>query len=156
MDLESSLSGISSSDAQNASSTTTGGAARQKRTRVLLSCAPCRFSKLKCDRESPCGQCQKKGREDLCQYAPKPEKRRPAKSMAARLKRLEGMVRGMMDADGNVMPQPQGQEQKQAGRGDSESPHVQGQVFKGSNKTTYVGATHCMAMLEDVSCLFTG
>ena len=73
-----------------------------KRTRVLLSCAPCRGSKLKCDRATPCGQCTKRGRPDACAYAPRPEKPgRPAKSMAARLKRLEGMVRGMIDADGN-------------------------------------------------------
>jgi len=31
-----------------------GPEAHQKRTRVLLSCAPCRASKLKCDRATPC------------------------------------------------------------------------------------------------------
>lgn len=121
---------------------------RQKRTRVLLSCAPCRFSKLKCDRGTPCTQCQKKGREDLCQYAPKPEKRKPPKSMAARLKRLEGMVRGMMDEDGNVINPDGGVEPAKK----VETPTVHGQVVKGRGEaTSYVGATHCMAMLEDVS-----
>ncbi|EPE09423.1 fungal specific transcription factor domain-containing protein [Ophiostoma piceae UAMH 11346] len=71
-----------------------------KRTRVLLSCAPCRISKLKCDRESPCGNCLKKDRVDLCEYAPRPKKpTKPAKGMAARLRRLEGMLREMMDDD---------------------------------------------------------
>jgi hypothetical protein len=86
---------------------------RQKRSRIVLSCGPCRASKLKCDRESPCGQCRKKEREDLCQYAPKPEKRKPERrnrNMAERLKRLEGMVRGMMDEnDGSIIP-PDGQQ----------------------------------------------
>src|SRR5687767_6581040 len=77
-------------------------APRQKRSRILLSCAPCRHSKLKCDRGQPCSQCLKKDRIDLCTYAPKPEKRRPAKGVAARLRRLETMVRDMMDGDGNV------------------------------------------------------
>lgn len=121
------------------------GGLTKKRTRILLSCAPCRNSKLKCDREQPCGQCAKKGRLDLCVYAPKPEKKRPAaKGMAARLKRLEGMVRGMMDEEGNIKRQPQA-------AGESAAPQLKGQVVHGENATTYVGATHCLAMLEDVS-----
>ncbi|OTA06305.1 Zn2Cys6 transcriptional regulator [Trichoderma parareesei] len=120
------------------------GSLTKKRTRILLSCAPCRNSKLKCDREQPCGQCAKKGRLDLCVYAPKPEKKRPAaKGMAARLKRLEGMVRGMMDEEGNLKRQPQA-------AGESTAPQLKGQVVHGENATTYVGATHCLAMLEDI------
>lgn len=118
----------------------------KKRTRILLSCAPCRNSKLKCDRGQPCGQCAKKGRLDLCVYAPKPEKKRPAaKGVAARLKRLEGMVREMMDDEGGPKPQaPQD-------AGEPVAPQVKGQVVRGDNATTYIGATHCLAMLEDVS-----
>ncbi|KAL7797615.1 fungal-specific transcription factor domain-containing protein [Trichoderma ceciliae] len=117
----------------------------KKRTRILLSCAPCRNSKLKCDREQPCGQCAKKGRLDLCVYAPKPEKKkRPAaKGMAARLKRLEGMVRGMMDEGGNLKPETQAV-------GECAAPQLKGQVVHGDRATTYVGATHCLAMLEDI------
>ncbi|KAH6611153.1 hypothetical protein Trco_001173 [Trichoderma cornu-damae] len=125
------------------SSSNAAGIAK-KRTRILLSCGPCRNSKLKCDREQPCGQCAKKGRLDLCVYAPKPEKKRPAaKGMAARLKRLEGMVRGMMDNEGNPKPQPQA-------ASDSAAPQLKGQVIHGDRATTYVGATHCLAMLEDI------
>ncbi|KAJ3496859.1 hypothetical protein NLG97_g2338 [Lecanicillium saksenae] len=72
----------------------------QKRSRVLLSCAPCRNSKLKCDRNQPCSQCAKKDRPEACVYAPKPVKKKPPpKGMSARLKRLEGMVRNMMEAE---------------------------------------------------------
>lgn len=132
--MESSPSGVSSGEQQ----------AQQKRSRILLSCAPCRNSKLKCDREQPCSQCIKKGRAELCAYAPKPDKKRPAKGMSARLKRLEGMVREMMDAE--AVPKPQEKPEKAAA-----GPVVQGHVVRGENATTYVGATHCMAMLEDVS-----
>lgn len=161
---------------------------RQKRTRIVLSCAPCRASKLKCDRETPCGQCRKKEREDLCHYAPKPVKRKPERrnrNMAERLKRLEGMVRGMMDENGEMLnvnvngneggggpisPASSGSlllqqlQQQQQLKGTSTtqssegtelsggaSPLVKGQVVGGHNAGTYVGATHCMAMLEDVS-----
>ncbi|KAF4469878.1 hypothetical protein FALBO_3226 [Fusarium albosuccineum] len=125
--------------------------ARQKRTRVLLSCAPCRASKLKCDREQPCSQCTKKGRASQCAYAPKPEKKRPTKGMSARLKRLEGMVREMMDAEGGAPAVVA----KGSGDGDGAvtGPEVHGHVVQGENATTYVGATHCMAMLEDIEDL---
>ncbi len=114
-----------------------------KRTRVLLSCAPCRTSKLKCDREQPCSQCLKKGRVEGCVYAPRPEKPKPNKSMAARLKRLEGMVRDMMD--GEAPPQPSAER--------DDSVRGRGQVILGGGSATYVGATHFMAMLDDVRLL---
>ncbi|KAI1074143.1 fungal-specific transcription factor domain-containing protein [Whalleya microplaca] len=131
-----------------------GTAARQhqKRTRVLLSCAPCRYSKLKCDRATPCGQCLKKGKPEACQYAPRPEKHKPAKTMAARLKRLEGMVRGMIDTppvaeDKKVTPAQQGVQQGTS---------AGGYVVEGGRAgagTNYVGGTHFMAMLEDIEDL---
>ncbi|KAI1045521.1 hypothetical protein LB505_008704 [Fusarium chuoi] len=128
--------------------------ARQKRSRVLLSCAPCRNSKLKCDREQPCGQCSKKGRASQCTYAPKPERKRPAKGMSARLKRLEGMVREMMDSEG-AAPGTQASTGAGAGlaNGTATGPDVQGHVVHSKKGATYVGATHCMAMLEDIEDL---
>ena len=138
-----------------------------KRTRVLLSCAPCRGSKLKCDRATPCGQCMKRGRPDACAYAPRPEKPgRPAKSMAARLKRLEGMVRGMIDVDGNPIVTSAGAHQSTTGPEEAQSLASQvsppapptpmdagGVVVQGQKATSYVGATHFMAILDDVSLI---
>ncbi|UNI18953.1 hypothetical protein JDV02_005182 [Purpureocillium takamizusanense] len=123
-----------------------------KRTRVLLSCGPCRASKLKCDRLQPCSQCAKKSRPDLCVYAPQPVKKRPPRrGMSARLQRLEGMVRTMLD-EGGGEARPGAAE---AG-GDTNTPAVKGNVVHGARgTTTYVGATHCMAMLEDIKDLKT-
>lgn len=159
-----------------------------KRTRVLLSCAPCRNSKLKCDRATPCGQCLRKGKPDGCLYAPRPEKHKPAKSMAARLKRLEGsmytyfrttlylfclfsfvalellegafdskvglprkmgtkkgtVVREMIDTDGNVHTVPADEKILQ-------EPSAGAFVVHGQKATNFVGGTHFMAILEDVS-----
>jgi hypothetical protein len=126
-----------------------------KRTRVLLSCAPCRTSKLKCDRQQPCGQCVKKGRIDGCAYAPRrPENAKPPRSMAARLKRLEGMVRDMIDDEGSGARQPQPQ-QEQSQQQATASRAARGQVVVGPKGlgTTYVGATHFMAMLDDIEDL---
>lgn len=141
---------------------------QQKRTRVLLSCAACRASKLKCDRQDPCSQCLKKGRADACRYAPRPQKPpKPARTMAARLRRLEGMVRGMLDESG--APAPAVVEAKRedgnqtasvkscaltaaasaAQNGDADAG---GQVVGGDlGATSYIGGTHFAAILQDVS-----
>ncbi|XXG99770.1 hypothetical protein Hte_006111 [Hypoxylon texense] len=127
-----------------------GGAAgpngHPKRVRVLLSCHPCRNSKLKCDRATPCGQCLRKGKPDGCLYAPRPEKRKPAKTMAARLKRLEGMVREMIDTDDTAQIPVARQDTAQ-------EPSTAAVVVHGLKATSYVGGTHFMAMLEDIEDL---
>ena len=64
--------------------------------------------------------------------------------MAARLQRLEGMVRDMMDSE--EKPGSLSGEQKK-----TVTTGWEGQVVQGERATTYVGATHIMAMLEDVS-----
>ncbi|PHH85356.1 hypothetical protein CDD83_545 [Cordyceps sp. RAO-2017] len=126
----------------------------QKRHRIALSCEPCRTSKLKCDRLQPCGQCARKGHRDLCAYAPKPPARgprrsrkkapAPAKDLSERLQRLEGMVRTIMDsgagADGPAAGAPV-------------SAPARARVVRDEGRTRYVGATHCMAMLEDIEVL---
>ncbi|KAI1765965.1 fungal-specific transcription factor domain-containing protein [Hypoxylon sp. FL1150] len=123
-----------------------GANGQPKRVRALLSCHACRSSKLKCDRATPCCQCLRKGKPEGCVYAPRPEKRRPAKTMAARLKRLEGMVREMIDTDdaGNVPV---------AGQKHEQEPGTGAVVVHGPKATSYVGGTHFMAMLEDIEDL---
>ncbi|KAF4968698.1 hypothetical protein FSARC_3984 [Fusarium sarcochroum] len=43
---------------------------RIKRNRATVSCSTCRTSKLKCDKQHPCGTCQKRGQEDSCRFEP--------------------------------------------------------------------------------------
>ncbi|KAI0119965.1 hypothetical protein GGR51DRAFT_2985 [Nemania sp. FL0031] len=139
--------GAGSNNDQPPHGTTSTSSAPTKRTRVLLSCHPCRSSKLKCDRATPCGQCLKRGRPDTCAYAPRIEKSKPAKTMAARLKRLEGMVRGMVELE------PGG---KGHGLGDSaQGRNPSGSVVHSEQTTNYVGGTHFMAILEDLEDLKT-
>jgi hypothetical protein len=62
------------------------------------------------------------------------------------------MVREMMDSEG--APSGAVADTKDSSRvtnGATTGPEVQGHVVHGKKATTYVGATHCMAMLEDVS-----
>ncbi|KKY37020.1 putative c6 transcription factor [Diaporthe ampelina] len=136
---------------------------------TIISQRPLHFSSSTSANESrrPCTNCLKKSRVDLCKYAPKPVKNRQPKSMAARLKRLEGMVREMLDEDGNV-PNPSSSERTAVGEDDIDSggdidagkfasSASGGQVIRGAGarggNTTYVGATHFMAMLGDIEDL---
>lgn len=65
--------------------------------------------------------------------------------MTARLKHLEGLVREMMENEGKTA-------KPREERTDANSvPLLQGHVVQEEHGTTYVGATHCMAILEDVS-----
>ncbi|KAL1881143.1 hypothetical protein VTK73DRAFT_4590 [Phialemonium thermophilum] len=148
-----------------------------KRNRALLSCGPCRASKQKCDRAQPCSQCLRKGRTSSCIYAgtsgaeknghPAATPTRAPRSMASRLKRLEAVVRALMDSPDEaertrILNQPV------ASSGDapgdwpptegSDSLPARGQVVvagKGEKggSTTYVGATHFMAVLDDIEDL---
>lgn len=89
--------------------------------------------------------------------------------MAARLKRLEGMVREMLDEDGNVRDPSSdrtavGDDNDSGGGGDDDDTAARfassasgAQVIRGTGarggNTTYVGATHFMAMLGDVGVI---
>lgn len=145
-------------------------APRLKRNRVPLSCNQCRASKQKCDRGRPaCSQCVRRSQAHSCRYTDRPERMRHGRGVAARLQRLEGMVREMMDegdGDGVDVPEngPENETTNGNARGDegrAESEGVQreqepaaaekGTVVSGRRATSYVGATHFMAILEDVS-----
>lgn len=136
-----------------------------KRNRVPLACNPCRASKQRCDRARPaCAQCARRGQPHACRYADRPARPRHGRGVAARLQRLEGMVRGMMDegeGEGNgagdgaaAGDAPAGNERAaREGAGEDEEAAVgeRPTVVSGRRATSYVGATHFMAILEDVS-----
>ncbi|KAJ5587535.1 uncharacterized protein N7459_003300 [Penicillium hispanicum] len=143
-----------------------------KRNRIQLSCTQCRQAKLKCDRERPCSQCIKKGRASICIFKPPVARKRPTTSMQNRLEHLESLVKGAMaslpsnghdgSASNSLTFSPDSASQLQAPtdiRGTSvETPiyaedgvsNASGQVILGPNETTYVGATHWAAMLDDI------
>ncbi|KAI1180869.1 hypothetical protein F4777DRAFT_175893 [Nemania sp. FL0916] len=141
--------GASSTNSEQSPQASSSTSAPTKRTRVLLSCHPCRSSKLKCNRATPCTQCVKRGKPDACAYAPRIEKSKPAKTMAARLKRLEGMVRGMVELDGGTGGGGNGISNSAPGR------NAGGSIVHSERATNYVGGTHFMAILEDLEDLKT-
>jgi hypothetical protein len=132
----------------------------QKRNRAQLSCTNCRQTKLKCDRKEPCSQCIKKGKESQC-VIPRPvPRRKPAVSMQNRLKHLESLVKGAMSGqNGSQSPDisspdtnvQMSSRSRDIGVANSNAPETSsGKVLVDHNETTYVGATHWAAILEDV------
>lgn len=63
------------------------------------------------------------------------------------------MVREMMDSESAIQTAGSNPGNNSQVANGVAGPEVQGHVVKGNKTTTYVGATHCMAMLEDVRIL---
>jgi hypothetical protein len=144
----------------------------QRRNRAQLSCTHCRHSKLKCDRKEPCSQCVKKGRALLCSFPSPAARRKPAVSMQNRLRHLESLVKDVMTGQstppGDMNYRSSSASSNVAGghvdaaRSDASplgnpangeiSGHLpsSGQVLIEANESTYVGATHWAAILENV------
>ncbi|KIW97665.1 uncharacterized protein Z519_01249 [Cladophialophora bantiana CBS 173.52] len=78
----------------------------RKRNRIPLSCAPCRHRKLKCNRQSPCDNCTKRGDTASCTYAAPAARKKGSQTQNAanatpddmqnRIDRLEGLVLSLM------------------------------------------------------------
>jgi hypothetical protein len=152
-----------------------------KRNRTQLSCTHCRHAKLKCDRKSPCSFCIKRGRAEQCTFLPPTSRKKPAESMQNRLRHLEGLLKDVMTSqpptnhsgpdyaqvtgmgNGNAADveaysggQVPSQRLNPAAQPpttttNATSPTSSGQVVQGTKETTYVGATHWAAILDDVT-----
>lgn len=142
----------------------------QKRNRPTLSCTNCRHSKLKCDRKQPCLQCIKRGKTSQCALPQQSARRKPAVSMQNRLKHLETLVKDVM---GGQSPVSTAEYMLNNSTGESPNSRMTSSsdvfktvesldgelatqpsgnvLFRPNEKSTYVGATHWAAILEDVS-----
>jgi hypothetical protein len=121
---------------------------RRTRKRVILSCRPCRTSKLKCDRKAPCTQCQRRGHTaNECVYEPKPPTTRKSRSMAARLQEIQGTIRQF------IHESPGSSRASTSSTADTNDKTGARVVTDQRGKSTYVGATHFMTVLDDVGSL---
>ncbi len=135
-----------------------------RRNRTQLSCTNCRHSKLKCDRKEPCSQCTRRGKAAQCSIPLPVPRRRPAVSMQNRLKHLENLVKEAMagqtprvmnedaaEVSSQVRSEPvsNGSDVQSISNTEISGPRS-GQVLVYSTESTYVGATHWAAILENV------
>lgn len=125
------------------------------RNREMLACTECRRRKLKCDRNTPCGSCVRRGDEGSCEYqryarglATDRERRLEAES---RLQHLEQLVQQL------AKPGPSSHSASGSGAGNVTV--AQSEKSGSSNGTppgalsqsgAYSGSTHWSAMLEDI------
>ena len=144
-----------------------------KRNRTQLSCTNCRHAKLKCDRQKPqCLKCVKKGRASSCTFLPAAQRKQTV-SMQNRLKHLESLVKGVITGQSPSAEAVNDKSVHRNGKAPSISYSVavatvgpchdadvtaistqpSGKVLLGSDESTYVGATHWAAILEDVRSL---
>ena len=72
-----------------------GDAHRVKRNRQPVSCTACQKRKSKCDRQKPCGTCEKRGEGSSCRFGPASGSSAGKQEVQARLAKLEEMVKGL-------------------------------------------------------------
>ncbi|KAM0483727.1 hypothetical protein ACHAPX_002223 [Trichoderma viride] len=119
---------------------------RVRRFRPTVSCTACQRRKSKCDRQHPCGACEKRSVGDACSYgsAPTANNSRAASSGSSRqdvqlkLSQLEQMVRGLAEnrlAKGESAPLHHGQRSCEN---------------KEELETNYHGATSWTALVEGI------
>ncbi|KAJ7757090.1 hypothetical protein B0H16DRAFT_1279610, partial [Mycena metata] len=61
----------------------------QVRSRITVVCAECKRLKLKCDRRTPCGSCDKRGTVVRCVYSPAAAEKVDLHSLNNRLIQVE-------------------------------------------------------------------
>jgi hypothetical protein len=132
------------------------------RNRQPVSCAACRRSKLKCDRQKPCEACIRRGYRDQCFYegamvVPR-KKRRTAGSHIAqeRLKNLETLVLQVSQPSvpSEATPASSVGSAGQPARHESHTPSEDHITVQGK-ASTYAGSTHWSAILGHIQELKT-
>jgi hypothetical protein len=151
-----------SSSTFTTSATPTQSGPKVTRNRHPVSCAACRRSKLKCDRQKPCEACVRRGYRDQCFYetakvVPR-KKRRTVGSHNAqeRLKNLEALVLQLAQPPAQTAATPTSSmgSAGQPGLRESHTPS-DGHITVQGNASTYVGPTHWSAILENIQELKT-
>ncbi|KAK7428852.1 hypothetical protein QQZ08_004622 [Neonectria magnoliae] len=69
-----------------------------KRTRQPISCVACRRSKLKCDKQIPCGRCKARGNPEHCRFTNTKVHQLPKHNVQASLAQLGGVPKGKVQA----------------------------------------------------------
>ncbi|OIW29323.1 hypothetical protein CONLIGDRAFT_653950 [Coniochaeta ligniaria NRRL 30616] len=135
---------------------------RIRRTRERLACAECRRRKLRCDRNSPCSSCVRRGDSPSCSYAVAAgglEHERDHRVQAEdRLAHLEQLVQHLAaqnvphsagNADATGLSSASTTSAGTLDGGHSIGTHMNGEL----GDPAYIGASHWSAMLDDIQAL---
>ena len=137
----------------------------EKRNRPPASCEPCRQRKLKCNRESPCDTCVRRGKE--CHYSANARRGpRPASKevqLKEKLHKLESLVSSLVSKqkvtdENRILPDyheskipihgtPKSETSPLDTTSSKESPRP---IVTGNGNTSYVDASHWQSVLEEL------
>ncbi|KAI0478384.1 hypothetical protein GGR56DRAFT_664627 [Xylariaceae sp. FL0804] len=141
----------------------------QRRSRVPLSCDPCRARKLKCNREKPCQNCTARSEEAACHFRghqndalPGP-RRDGADLMRQRIDHLEDLVKRLV-AESRQNPPPADSvhtpesSEPEAGSVPSSGPSDAAEIVGGAGQTVmdgvhsvYLGGADWYAVLQEIN-----
>ncbi|KAI1806479.1 fungal-specific transcription factor domain-containing protein [Daldinia bambusicola] len=137
----------------------------RRRDKPILSCAFCRGRKLRCDRQSPCAACTRRGKPEECIYSCSEQERKDAVDYRPhtrghrarqRIAHLENIVIEMVQNS----RRPPASETSSGSLHDT-SPQLQdgnvldvlGKLSLTDNHTVYTGSSHWATILDDIQQL---
>ncbi|KAK3933912.1 fungal-specific transcription factor domain-containing protein [Diplogelasinospora grovesii] len=138
----------------------------RRRDKPILSCTFCRERKLRCDRQSPCRGCARRGKPGECIYTCSEEERkntidyRPhargqqARQRIARLENLVTEMRDMMQSSHHASDGMASSNETPNDPGPPLAPAIvddMGKLSLTENHAVYTGSSHWVTILEDVS-----
>ncbi|KAF3014594.1 hypothetical protein E8E15_004107 [Penicillium rubens] len=135
--------------------------APKKRTRVQFSCTACRYRKLKCCRNHPCGNCKKRGEATSCTYVGRGPRAKAQHGRSSptlvqdRLHHLENLVKSLAqnqrsepDIDFNaVQPKSRADSDRDAAL----VPVDTGTLVVKNEGTSYIDGANWRAILEEIN-----
>ncbi|PNY23850.1 transcriptional regulatory protein [Tolypocladium capitatum] len=136
---------------------------RVKRNRQAVSCTACQRRKSKCDRRHPCGACEKRGDGEACQFSGGGEACQLLsssgggggghKEVQMRLRRLEEMVKGLVDRNQPVRRETERAKDVEMGGSDDGVPATDQDAAVGDEhepEADYHGATSWTAVVDSI------
>ncbi|KFA53598.1 hypothetical protein S40293_07500 [Stachybotrys chartarum IBT 40293] len=120
---------------------------RAKRNRAAVSCTACQKRKSRCDRQHPCGACEKRGHRSACHFVPSKHGEESSsgskRELLSRLTQLEDLVKGMAEDPRrhDTVPAPAA-----AAVGDDATPPA----TNSEDTTVYYGPTSWAALVESI------
>ncbi|KAH8887521.1 hypothetical protein GQ53DRAFT_725719 [Thozetella sp. PMI_491] len=142
--------------------------ASRRRDKPILSCTFCRGRKLRCDRQSPCGACTRRGQPGECVYTCSEQDRKDAidyrphvrnQQARQRIARLEHLVTEMRDMVENSRQPPQESAASSETPVETGASHASaearitddmGNLSITDDHAVYTGSSHWVTILEDI------
>ncbi|KAF5006502.1 hypothetical protein FDECE_7123 [Fusarium decemcellulare] len=135
---------------------------KRRRDKPILSCAFCRGRKLRCNRQSPCNACLRRGKPEECIYSTSEQERKDAidyrphargQTARQRITRLESLLtemRGMAQGPSQTLDKTTFPSEALDGTGSSSAPvDNMGKLSLTEIHAVYTGSSHWATILDD-------